>query len=163
MQRPLFYKEFVKILMLLIFPTLEESSDSFGLAWFSHSVMSDYLWPHEPQHARPPCPSRTPRVHPNTCPSSRWCHPAISSSVIPFSSCPQSFPTSGSFSVSHLFAPGSQSIGVSASTSVLPVNTQDGSPLRWTGWISLHSKELSRVFCNTTIQKYQFFHAQPSL
>ena len=107
---------------------------------FSHSVVSDSLWPHEPQHARPPCPSPTPRVHPNPCPSSRWCHPTISSSVIPFSFCPQSFPASGSFQMSQLFASGGQSIGVSASTSVLPVNTQDWSPLGWTGWISLQSK-----------------------
>ena len=107
---------------------------------FSCSVMSDSLWPHEPQHARPPCPSTTPGVHPNPCPLSQWCHPTISSSVIPFSSCPQSFPASGSFQMSQLFASGGQSIGVSASTWVLPVNTQDWSPLGWTGWISLQSK-----------------------
>ena len=100
---------------------------------FHHSVMSDSLWPCELQHARPPCPSPTPGVHPNACPSSRWCHPAISSSVIPFSSCPQSFPASGSFPVSQFFASGGQNIGVSASTSVLPMNTQDWSPLAWTG------------------------------
>ena len=103
---------------------------------FSGSVMSDSLWPHEPQHIRPPCPSPTPRVHPNPCPLSQWCHPAISSSVVPFSSCPQSFPAAGSFQMSQLFTSGSQSIGVSASTSVLPMNTQDPFPLRWTGWIS---------------------------
>ena len=96
---------------------------------FSHSVVSDSLRPHEPQHARPPCPSPTPRVHPNPCPSSRWCHPTISSSVVPFSSCPQSFPASGSFQISQLFTSGGQSIGVSASTPVLPMNTQDWSPL----------------------------------
>ena len=117
--------------------------------------MSDSLWHHEPQHTRPPCPSPTPRVHPNPCPSSRWCHPAISSSVVPFSSCPQSLPASGSFPLSQLFAWGGQNIGVSASTSVIPMNTQDWSPLGWTGWISLRSKGLSRVFSNTTVQKHQ--------
>ena len=122
---------------------------------FSRSVMSDSLQPHESQHASPPCPSPTPRVHPNPCPLSRWCHPTISSSVIPFSSHLQSFPASGSFPMSQLFASGSQSIGVSASTSVPPVNTQDWSPLGWTGWISLQSKGLSRVFSNATVQKHQ--------
>ena len=130
---------------------------------FSHSVVSDSLRPHELQHARPPCPSPTSRVHPNSCPLSRWCHPTISSSVVPFSSCSQSLPVSGSFQTSQLFASGGQSIGVSASTSVLPRNTQDWSPLKWTGWISLQSKGLSRVFSNTTVQKHQFFSAQPSL
>ena len=123
--------------------------------------MSDSLPPHEPQHARPPCPSSIPRVHPNPCPLSQWCHPTISSSVVPFSPCPQSFPASGSFQMSQLFASGGQSTGVSASTSVLPMNTQEWS-LEWTGWISLQSKGLSRVF-NTTVQKHQFFGAQPSL
>ena len=123
---------------------------------FSRSVVSDSLWPHELQHTRPPCPSPTPGVHPNPCPLSRWCHTTISSSVGPFSSCPQSFPASGSFQMSQLFASGDQSIGVSASTSVLPMNTQDWSPLGWTGWISLQSKGLSRVFCNTTVQKHWF-------
>ena len=118
--------------------------------------------PHESQHARPPCPSPTPRVHPNPCPSSWWCHPAISSSVIPFSSCPQAFPASGSFPMSQLFASGGQSIGVSASASVLPMNIQDWSPLGWTGWIFLQSKELSRVFSNTIVQKHQFFGTQLS-
>ena len=113
---------------------------------FSRSVMSGSLWPHEPQHARPPCPSPTPGVHPNPCPLSRWSHPTISSSVVPFSSCPQSFPASGSFQMSQLFASGGQNIGVSASTSVLPMNTQDWSPLGWTGWTSLQSKGLSRIF-----------------
>ena len=103
---------------------------------FSSSVVSDSLQPHEPQHARPPCPSPPPAVYPNSCPLSRWCHPIISSSVVPFSSRPQSFPASGSFLMSQLFASGGQSIGVSASTSVLPMNTQDWSPLGWTGWIS---------------------------
>ena len=129
---------------------------------FSHSVVSDFLWPHESQHARPPCPSLTPRVHPDSRPSSQWCHPAISSSVIPFSSCPQSLPASGSFPMSQLFAWGGQSIGVSALVSVLPVNTQDWSPSEWTGWISLQSKGLARVFSNTTVQKHQFFGAQLS-
>ena len=130
---------------------------------FSRSVMSDSLQPHESKHARPPCPSPTAGVYPNSCPLSRWCHLAISSSVVPFSSCPQSFPASGSFPMSQLFAWGSQSIRVSASTSVLPLNTQDWSPLGWTGWISLQSKGLSRVFSNTTVQKHQFFSAQLSL
>ena len=119
--------------------------------------MSNSLRPHESQHAGPPCPSPTPRVYPNSCPSSRWCHPTISSSVVPFSSCPQSFSASGSFQMSQLFASGGQSIGASASTSVLPMNTQDWSPLGWTGWISLQSKGLSRVFSNTTVQKHSSF------
>ena len=114
------------------------------------------------QHARPPCPSLTPGVHPNSCPLSQWCHPTISSCVVPFSSHPQSFPASGSFQVSHLFISGAQSIGVSASTSAFPMNTQDWSPLGWTGWISLQSRGLSRVFSSTTVQKHQFFCAQPS-
>ena len=104
--------------------------------------MSNSLWPHEPQHARPPCPSPTPGVYPNPCPLSQWCHPTFLSSVIPFSSCPQSFPASGSFQMSQFFASGGQSIGISVSTSVLPMNTQDWSPLGWTGWISLQSKGL---------------------
>ena len=127
---------------------------------FSLSVMSDSLWPHGLQHARPPCPSPTPGVHPNSCTLSQWCHPTISSSVIPFSSYPQSFSSSGSFPMSQLFASGGQSIGVSASTSVLPMNTQDWPPLGWTGWISLKSNRLSRVFSNTTVQKHQFFSAK---
>ena len=131
--------------------------DQFSSVQFSCSVMSDSLRPHESQHARPPCPSQTPGVYSNSCPLSRWCHPAISSSVIPFSSCPQSLPAAGSFPMSQLFAWGSQSIGVSASTSVLPMNTQDLSPSGWTGWISLQSKGLSRVFSNTLVQKHQFF------
>ena len=114
------------------------------------------LQPHESQHARPHCSSPTPGVHPNPCPLSQWCHPTISSSVSPFSSCPQSFPASGSFHMSQLFASGGQSIGVSGLTSVLPMNTQDWSPLGWTGWISLQSKGLSRVFFNTTVQNYQY-------
>ena len=119
--------------------------------------MYNSLWPHELQHARPPCPSPTPRVYPNSCPLSPWCHPAISSSFTLFSSCPQFFPESGSFPMSQLFASGGQSIEVSASTSVLPMNTQDWSPLGWTGWISLQFKGLSRVFSNTVVQKHQFF------
>ena len=129
---------------------------------YSRSVVSDSLWPCEPQHTRPPCPSPTPGVYPNSSPSSRWYHPTISSLVIPFPSCPQSFTASGSFQMSHLFASGGQSIGVSASTSVLPMNTQDWYPLGWTGWISLQPKGLSRVFSNTTVQKHQFFGAQLS-
>ena len=132
------------------------SVEQFSSVQFSRSVVSDSLQPHEPQRARPPCPSPTPGVHPDPCPSSQWCHPTISSSVIPFFSCPQSFPAPGSFPMSQLFASGGQSIGASASTSVLPVNTQDWSPLGWTGWISLQSKGLSRVFSNTTVQKHQF-------
>ena len=129
---------------------------------FCHSVVSDSLRPHELQHSRPPCPSPTRRVHSNSCPLSRWCHPAISSSVVPFSSCPQSLPASGSFPMSQLIAWGGQNIGVSASASVLSMNTQDWSPLGWTGWISLQSKGLSRVFSNTTVQKHQFFCIQLS-
>ena len=129
---------------------------------FSHSVVSDSLLPRELQHARPPCPSPTPGVHPNSRPLSRWCHPVISSSVTPFSSCPQSLPASDSFPMSQLFAWGGQSIGVSALASFLPKNTQDWSPLEWTGWVSLQSKGLSRVFSNTTVQKHQFFGAQLS-
>ena len=124
--------------------------------------MSSSLWPYESSHARPACPSPTPGVYPNPCPLSWWCHPAISSSVIPFSSCPQSLPASGSFPMSQLFAWGAQSIGVSASASVLPKNTQDWCPLGWTCWISLQSKGLSRVFSNTTVKKHRFFSAQLS-
>ena len=130
---------------------------------FSRSVTSDSLWPHGLQHTRLPCPLPTPGVYSNSCPLSRWCHPAISSSVVPFSSCPQSFPASGSFQMSQFFASDGQSIGVSASASVLPMNIQDWFPLGWTGWISLQSKGLSRIFSNTTVQKHQFFGAQLSL
>ena len=129
---------------------------------FSHSVVSDSLRPHESQHSRPPCKSPTPRVHSNSCPSSQWCHPAISSSVIPFSSCPQSLPPSESFPTSQLFAWGGQSTGVSALASFLPKNPQGWSPSEWTGWISLQSKGLSGVFSNTTVKRHQFFSAQPS-
>ena len=129
---------------------------------FSHSVVSDFLQPHELQHTRPSCPSPTPRVHSNSHPSSQWCHPAISSSVVPFSSCPQSLPASESFPMSQFFSWGGQSTGVSALGSVLPKKSQGWSPLGWTGWISLKSKGLSRVFSNTTVQKHQFFSAQLS-
>ena len=132
----------------------------YYLVQFSRSVVSDSLWPRESQHARPPCPSPTPGIYPNTCPLSWWCHPTVSSAVIPFSSCPQSFPASGSFQMSQLFASGGHSIRVSALTSVLPKNTQDWSPLGWTSWISLQYKGLSRVFSKTTVQKHQFFCAQ---
>ena len=128
-----------------------------GRIQFSGSVVSDSLWPHESQNARPPQPSPTPGVHSNSCPLSLWCHPAISSSVVPFSSCPLSLPASGSFPMNQLLAWGGQSIGVSASASVLPMNTQDWSPLEWTGWISLQSQGLSRVFSNTTVQKLIFY------
>ena len=128
---------------------------------FSRSVASDSLWSHGIQHTRLPCPSPTPRIYSNSCPSSQWCHPTISSSVIPFSSHLQSFPASGSFPMSQFFASGDQSTGASAS--VLPMNIQDWFPLGWTGWISLQSKGLSRVFANTTVQKCQFFGAQLSL
>ena len=134
----------------------------FSSVPFSHSVMSDSLRPHELQHARPPCPSTTAWVHSNSHLSSWWCHPAISSSVVPFSSCPQSVPASGSFPMSQLFAWGGQRTGVSALASFLPKNTQDWSPFEWTGGISLQSKGLSRVFPNTTAQKHPFFGAQPS-
>ena len=129
---------------------------------FSHSVMSDSLRPHESQHARPPCPSPTPGVHSDSSPSSQWCHPAISSWVIPFFSCPNFLPASESFPMSQLFTWGGQSTGVSALASFLPKNTQDWSPSEWTGWISLQSKGLSGVFSNTTVQKHQFYSAQPS-
>ena len=129
---------------------------------FSCSVVSDSLRPHGLQHTRPPCPSPTPRVYPNSCPFSQWCYPTISSSVIPFSSSLQSFPASGSFPMSQFFASGGQSIGVSDSTSLLPMNIQDWFPLGWTGWISLQSKGLSRVFSNTTVQKHQLFGTQLS-
>ena len=129
---------------------------------FSHSVISNSLRPHEMQHAKPPHPSSAPGVHLISRPSSEWCHPSISSSVVSFSSCPQSLPASESFPMSQLFAWGGQSTGVSASASILPKNTQDWSPLEWIGWISLQSKGLSRVFSNTTVQKHQFFGAQLS-
>ena len=133
-----------------------------GSVQFSCSVMSNSLQPHESQHARPPCPSPTPGIHSNSCLSSWWCHPAISSSVISFSSCAQFLPATESFPISQLFAWGGQSTGVSALASVLQMNTHGWSPLEWSGWISLQSKGLSRVFSNTTVQKHQFFSAQLS-
>ena len=145
------------------FPLFYSFYAQFSSVQFSRSVMTNSLWLHESQHAKPPCPSPTPGVHSNSCPLSWWCHPAISSSVVPFSSCPHSFPASGSFLTSQFFTWGGQSIGVSDSASVLPMNTQDWSPLEWTGWISLQSKGLSRVFSNTTVQKHQFFRTQLSL
>ena len=129
---------------------------------FNRSVVSDSLRSHESQHSRPPCPSPTPGVHSNSHPSSRWCHPAISSSVVPFSSCPQPLPASEFFPMSQLFAWGGQSTGVSAIVSFLPKKSQGWSPSEWTSWISLQSKGLSRVFSNTTVQKHQFFGPQPS-
>jgi len=134
----------------------------FSSVQFSCSVVSDSLWPHESQHARPPCPSPTPGVHSDSRPSSWWCHPAISSSVVPFSSCPQSLPASESFPMSQLFAWGRQSTGVSALASFLPKKSQGWSPSEWTSWISLQSKGFSRVFSNTTVEKHQFFGTQPS-
>ena len=130
---------------------------------FSCSVVSDSLWPHGLQHARPPCPSPTLGLYPNSWSLSRWCHPTISCSVVPFSCCPQPFPALGSFQMSQLFPSGGRSIRVSASTSIVPINTEDWAPLGWTGWISLQSKGLSRVFSNTTVQKHQFFGTQLSL
>ena len=134
----------------------------FSSVQFSCSVISDSLRPHESQHARPPCPSPAPGVYSDSRPSSQWCHPAISSSVVPFSSCPQSLPASESFPISQLFAWCGQSSGVSASASFPPKKSQGWSPSEWTGWISLQSKGLSRVFSNTTVQKHQFFGVQPS-
>ena len=127
---------------------------------FSHSVMSNSLQPHDSQHTRPPCPSPTSRIHSDSYPLSQWCHPAISSSVIPFSSRLQSFPVSGSFQMSQFFTSCGQSIGASAPASVLPMNIQDWFPLGWTGCISLQSQRLSRVFSNTTVQKHKFFGTQ---
>ena len=136
--------------------------EGFSSVQFSCSVVSDSLRPHESQHARPPCPSSNPRVHSDSCLSSQWCHPAISSSVVPFSSCPQSLPASKSFPRSQLFTGGGQSTGASALASFLPKKSQSWSPSEWTSWISLQSKGLSRVFFNTTAQKHQFFSAQLS-
>ena len=144
-------------------PVLLLSVNYFGSVQFSHSIVSDCLWPHGLQHARPPWPLPTPGVYSNSYPSTQWCHLTISSSVIPFSSHLQSFPASGSFHMSQFFTSGGQSIGVSASASVLPMNIQDWFPLGWTGWISLLSKGVSRVLSNTTVQKHQFFSTQVSL
>ena len=143
---------FLKLSLYLIFSSVQ----------FSRSVVSDFLRPHESQHARPPCPSPTPGVHSDSRPSSQWCHPATSSSIIPFSSCPQSLPALEPFPMSQLFTWGGQSTGVSALASFLPKKSQGQSPWEWTGWISLQSKGLSRVFSNTTVQKHQFFGVQPS-
>ena len=151
--------------VFLAFSVLSREDLSLALSisvQFSRSVVSDSLRPHESQHARPPCPSPSPAVHSNSRPSSRRCHPAISPSVVPCSSCPQSLPATESFPMSQLFAWGGQSTGVSALASFLPKNTQGWSPLEWTGWISLQSKGLARVFSNTTVQKHQFFGAQLS-
>ena len=136
--------------------------DQFSSVQFSRSVVSYSLRPHELQHARPPCASPTPGVHPDSRPSSQWCHLAISSSVVPFSSCPQSLPASESFPISQLFAWGGKSTGASALASFPPKKSQGWYPSEWTGWISLQSKGLARVFSNTTLQKHQFFGAQPS-
>ena len=136
---------------------------TFCSVQFSHPVVSDSLQPHGLQHASPLYPSPTPKVYPNSCPLSRWCHPTISSSVIPFSSCPQSFPASGSVQMSQFFASGGQSIGASASASVLPINIQGWFPLELTDWMSLFSKRLSRVFSSTRVWQHQFFGAQLSL
>ena len=141
---------------------IHNKSNTLRSDQISRSVMSDSLRPHESQHARPPCPSPSPGVHSDSCPSSQWCHPVISSSVVPFSSCPQSLPASDSFPMSQLFAWGGQSTGVSALASFLPKKSQGWSPSEWTGWISMQSKGLSRVFSNTTVQKHQFFSSQPS-
>ena len=149
--------------MLSLFNHLQLFATLWNVQFSSVAQLCPTLRPHESQHARPPCPSQTPRIHPNPCPLSWWCHPTISSSVVPFSSCPQYFPASGSFLISHLFTSGGQSIGTSASISVLPMNIEDWFPLGWTGWISLQSKGLSRVFSNSTVQKHQFFTAQLSL
>ena len=148
---------------ILDFPASQNSEKCLLWWWFSCSVMSNSLQPHELQHARSPCPSPFPGACSNSCPLSRWCHLTISSSVVPFSSCLQSFPASGSFPMSQLFASGGQSIGASASASILRVNTQSWFPSGLTGWISLQSKGLSRAFSCTTVWNYQFFGAQPSL
>ena len=144
-------------------PAWEGIFEGISSVQFSLSVVSSSLRPHESQHARPPCPSPTPGVYSNSCPSSQWCHPPISSSVIPFSSCLQSFPASGSFLSSQFFTSGGQSIRISASTSVLPVNTQDWSPLGWTGLDLLAVKGTLKSLLNTTVQKHQFFGTQLSL
>ena len=150
----------VTLNLLLQYTTLQFHYQFSSVQWLSRVRLFETPWMTVRQAS---CPSPTPRVHPNPCPLSRWCHPTISSSVVPFSSCPQSLPSSGSFPMSQLFTSGAQSTGVSASASVLPMNTQGQSSLGWTGWISLQSKRLSRVFSNTTVQKHQFFSTQLSL
>ena len=160
------YTQFPDISVLFHVNCYNSAWNSILIRWsvqLSCSVMSDYLWPHGLQHTRSPCPSPAPGVYPNSHPLSRWCHPTISSFVVPFSSRLQSFPASGSFPLSQFFTSGGQSIGVSASTSVLPIYIQDWFPLGLTGWISLQFKRLSRVFSNTTVQKHQFFGSQLSL
>jgi len=152
----------------ILLPFLFFRSNRFSITnaiWiqFSHSVMSDSLWPHGLQHTSLPCPSIYSGAYSNSCSSSQWCHPTVSSFVIPFSSCLQSFPASGSFPKTQFFASGGQITGVSASASILPMSIQDGFTLWWTGWISLQSKGLSLVFSNTTVQKHQFFDTQLSL
>ena len=164
------YLSFLILLTLKLFFSLYFIHHSGKLDMFiqirsdqiSHSVVSNSLRPHESQHTRPPCPPPTPGVHPDSCPSSQWCHPAISSSVVPFSSCPQSLPASESCPMSQLFTWCGQSTGASASAAFLPKKFQGWSPTEWTGWISLQSKGLSRIFSNITVQKHQFFGAQPS-
>ena len=151
---------FISLSCLIALVRIPVLIQSWSVSQFSRSAMSDSLWPHGLQHTRHPCPSPTPTVYSNSCPLSQWCHPIISSSVIPFSSRLQSFQASGSFQMSQLFASGGRSIEVSASTSVLPMNIQDWLTLGWTSWISLKSKGLSRVFSNTTVQKHQFFSSQ---
>ena len=148
---------YIIYLLVTHYLSIHKEGIQFSSVQFSRSVVSDSLRPHELQHARPPCPQPTPEVHSNSHPSSWWCHPAISSSVVPLSSCPQSLPASGSFPMSQLFAWGGQSTGVSALVSFLPKNTQGWSPSEWTGWISLQSNGLLGVFSNTTVQKHQFF------
>ena len=153
----MFYKTYTEV-----FYTRKISFFRILLSSVSHSVISDSLQPHELQHARPPCHHQLPEFTQNSRPSSQWCHPAISSSVVPFSSCPQSLPASESFPMNQLFAWSDQSTRLSALASFLPKKSQGRSPSEWTGWISLQSKGLSRVFSNTTVQKHQFFSAQPS-
>ena len=157
---PLFFLNSLTMSDRLFREKLGFSIISMSSVQFSPSVVSDTLWPHELQRTRPPCPPPSPGVHSNSRPSSQWCHPAISSSVIPFSSWPQSLPASESFPMSQLFTWGGQSTGVSALASFPPKKSQGWSPSKWTGWISLQSKGLSRVFANTTVQKHQFFGAQ---
>ena len=161
--KPAFSLSSFTLIKRLFVPPHFQPLEWYHLSQFSRSFVSNSLQPHGLQHVRLPCPSTTPRAYSNSCPSSQWCHSTISSSVVPFSSGPPSFPASGSFPVGRFFTSGGQSIGVSASASALPMNIQDWFPLGWTGWISLLSKGLSRALSNTTVQKHQFFHAQLSL
>ena len=160
---PLFFDLFSAEILETVFYSMSSSQSFPSVSQFSHWVVSHSSWPHGLQHTRLPCPSPPLRTCLNSRPSRWWCHPTMSSSVGPFSFCLQSFPASGSFPMSQSFASGAQSIGVSASSSVLPMNIQDWFPSEWTGWLSLQSKGLSRVFSNTTVQKHQFFSAQLSL